>query len=332
MRVLVTGADGFVGRILVRQLAARGYEAVAATRGGTPQPDAAASVALELGDPQGIEAALREARPDAVAHLAAFSRVGDSWRAPAETMTVNAVGTAHLLEAIARVDRGIKLLSVGSGDEYGAAGQTGNRLTEEHPCLPRNPYATSKLAAGQLALQLGARAGICVVHARAFNHFGPGQREGFAISDFASRIARIEAGLLPPVLEVGNLEARRDFLPATAVAQAYVALLEQEVGSGVFNVCSGRARRIRDMLGELLDVAARPIEVRIDPARLRPLDLPVYVGAPDKLTHLTGWTPPEGLGAHVLETLQWWRDRMTRSRAGGEPSWEGGERGRRRWE
>jgi GDP-4-dehydro-6-deoxy-D-mannose reductase len=307
MRVWVTGAGGFVGRHLVRELARRGHEVIALMRSARPLDGAAEWVELDLMSQDRLPSLLERLRPEGVIHLAAQSHVRTSWEQPAETFGVNTIGTIHLLTALRTAVPSAKLLTVGSSEEYGLAGKSGEPLTEEHPCLPQNPYATSKLAMGQIALQLARQEGLDVVHVRSFNHFGPGQREGFVVSDFCSQIARIERGLQPPVLRVGDLSAKRDFTAVSDVVEAYALLLERDVEPGVYNVCSERPRSIQSVLDRLLTLAKVPIRVETDPARLRPSEVPLFVGSAEKIRRATGWRARTPWEDSLRETLEWWR-------------------------
>lgn len=309
MRVLVTGANGFVGGYMISSLAERGHVPIISARSlKAPINLGLETVYLDLLDEESIHTALREARPDAIIHLAAQSRVGAAWDHPAETVETNLVGTLHLLEAVKAICPETKIIAAGSGEEYGLTGKSGETLTEEHPCAPQNPYAVSKWAAGQTALQIARRESIAYIHVRAFNHFGPRQPEGFVVSDLAAQIARMEKQLCPPVMKVGNLSAQRDFTSVLDVVQAYLHLLEHEVPSGVYNVCSGRARPVQDILDRLIAMANVRIEVAVDPARLRPSDIQLFVGSYEKINRATGWKPSISWEESIFRTLEWWRE------------------------
>ncbi|HZO93378.1 MAG TPA: GDP-mannose 4,6-dehydratase [Candidatus Baltobacteraceae bacterium] len=298
MRVLVTGAHGFVGRHLIAALRARGHEALAAereTRGGD-----ADTLALDVRDPLAVRGAFEIARPDAVAHLAAQAFVPASLDDPAGTFDVNARGTLNVLDAARAQAAGgapPRVLVVGSADVYGAQPEAAQPLHESLAPAPRNPYAASKAAAEMLAVAYARAFAVDAVVARPFNHIGPGQDERFAVPAFALQLARIAAGG-PPLVRVGNLEARRDFVDVRDVCEAYVALLEGAGEAGeIYNVCSGAATAMREILRRLIEIARVPVEVREDPARMRPSDVPVSLGDPSKLRAATGWTPRVTLSA-----------------------------------
>jgi len=311
MRVLVTGAGGFVGRHLVAHLLRRGHEVFAAVhRRKHPFPSGTEILVINVLQVEQLQNVLGAVKPDAIVHLAAQSMVGISWNDPGSTFAVNVLGTINLLEAVRRVLTECKVLAVGSSEEYGLTAAEGVPLTEDHPCRPQNPYAVSKFAMGQIALQFAGRYGLRLVHARPFNHFGPGQQEGYVVSDFASQVARIEAGLQPPVLRVGDLTAKRDFTDVHDVVEAYAALLEADVENGVYNVCSGVARSVGEVLQLLLSETAVPIDVEADPERFRPAEVLVFVGSVDKIARATGWRPRREFTLSLRETLAWWRERV----------------------
>jgi GDP-4-dehydro-6-deoxy-D-mannose reductase len=198
---------------------------------------------------------------------------------------------------------------VGSAEEYGPVGPEEMPIREDAPLRPASPYAVSKVAQGALALLYGPAGGLRVVLARPFHHTGPGRGEAFAESSFARQIAEIEAGRQPPVLKVGNLEAVRDFADVRDVVRAYWMLLEKGAAGAAYNVCTGRGRRIRDLLDRLLAASSARVEVRVDPERLRPSDVPAQVGDPSRLRAATGWEPRIPLERTLLDLLDDWRAR-----------------------
>jgi len=220
----------------------------------------------------------------------------------------------HLLDALRRSAPRARVLVVGSADEYGIVAPEELPLREQRPPRPASPYAVSKLAQALLALQYDEPGGLSVVVTRTFPHSGPGRGAAFAESSFARQIAEIEAGRRAPALEVGNLEAIRDFTDVRDVVRAYWLLLERGRAREVYNVCSGRGRRLRELLDCLVRLAGVEVEVRVDAARLRPLDLPALVGDPGKLQADTGWRPSIPLETTLRDLLEDWRRRV----AGGE--------------
>ena len=289
MRALVTGATGFVGRYLLEALDASGVETLAC--GG---PNDADAFPIDLADPASLRAALDLARPDVVFHLAAQTFVPDALAAPEATYRANVLGVAHLTQAMREYagggERLPRLLFTSSAEVHGAQSPDRFPLVETTPPNPSNPYAASKAAAEMLLLGEARAYGLDVVIARAFNHIGPGQSDRFVVANFAAQLARIAAGS-EPTMYVGNLDAKRDFLDVRDVVAAYVALATHGARGETYNIASGAARSIRELLRELIIAAHVPVEVRDDPARMRPSDVPLFVGDNGKLRAATGWAP-----------------------------------------
>ena len=311
MKILITGAAGFVGGHLIKAFAERGHKLAAIDLGTSPLFEEYGVVAhqADLLDKAAMLEVMAEEKPDAVVHLAAIANVPFAWEHPAKTMAVNVGGTATLLEALAEAVPGGKILTIGSSDAYGLTAKCGQPLTEEQPCQPQNPYSISKLCAEQLAIQLAGKYGLTVIAARSFNHFGPGQKPGFVVSDFASQVAAIEKGEQEPVLSVGDLTAARDFTYIDDIIAAYVALTEKEIPTGIYNICSGKPRKIEEVLQGLLALSTKEIEVRKDPARMRPSEVPFFVGDGSKIFEAVGWQPKMDFQAGLKKTLDYWRDK-----------------------
>ena len=295
MKVLVTGPDGFVGRHLCDRLAAEGHEVVQAPGPGSEE-------GVDIRDATRLGALLHSVRPHAVVHLAAASSVGRSHRDPVETLDVNAVGTTALLSAARRAAPDSRLLIIGSGEVYGRASSE-TPADETTPLEPLSPYAASKAAAELVALQFHRSYGTNVVCVRAFSHLGRGQAQDFAIPSFAAQLAAIKRGEAPPVLRTGDLSPVRDFLHVADVARAYELLMRVGVAGSVYNVASGTGRSIRSLLDEMLALSKINARVEVDPARLRPVEIPVLIGNPSRLTAL-GWKPQYELSAALRDVLE----------------------------
>lgn len=311
MRILVTGAGGFVGEYLVRRLLSHEHQvtAMGIGNGAFLQELKVPVHEVDILDEGAVKECMAEVCPDAVIHLAAISNVPLSWQKPGLTIDVNIHGTVNVLQKLAEVNPEGILLSIGSSDEYGLAAQSGVPLTEEVLCRPQNPYAISKYCAEQMVLQLGKKYGLKVIHTRSFNHFGPGQAKGFVTSDFASQIASIERGEQEPVLHVGDLSASRDFTFVADVVEAYAALVEQGVPAGVYNICSGKARKMQEILDQLVSLSKVEISVVQDPERMRPSEVPFFVGDAGKLKSATGWQPQYDFVHGMEAVLEYWRNR-----------------------
>jgi GDP-4-dehydro-6-deoxy-D-mannose reductase len=300
MRVLVTGATGFVGRHLLLALRAGGHEPIAV---GGPR-DASPALTLDLLDPDAVCRAVDAAAPDAIAHLGGQAFVPQSIADPLGTLAVNATGSAHVLEAArayhVRTGKPLRVLIVSSAEVYGIQRPERMPLDENAVARPGNPYAASKLAAEAFALAWQRSYGLDCLVARPFNHIGPGQDVRFAVASFARQLADIAAGA-PPVMHVGNLEAQRDFLDVRDVVAAYVLLLANGRAGEVYNICSGRPVAIREVLRQLITIARVPVEVRDDPERMRSSDLPILSGDATKLRAETGWEPHYSLAASLRD-------------------------------
>jgi len=308
VRVLVTGASGFAGRHVLAAIATAGHEPVGF--GGPHEPPPS----LDLLDAVALRTAVDASGADAVIHLAGQAFVPPSIADPLATLAVNATGTANLLEAVRAARRPIRTLIVSSAEVYGKQRPERMPLDETTPLRPENPYAASKVAAETYAEVWSRLYALDVVIARPFNHIGPGQDARFVVPSFARQLAEIAAGA-PPLLSVGNLAAERDFLDVRDVAGAYVALLANGRSGSVYNVCSGHAVAIQEVLRQLITIARVPVEIRDDPERLRPSDIPVLCGDATKLRAETGWTPQFALAASLRDIYADARERLAGVRA-----------------
>ena len=294
MRALVTGAAGFVGRHLIEHLHDLGDEAVPVDRHDGP----------DLLDGAGVAALVADVAPDAVYHLGGWSDVGASWEHPSACFAVNAQGTLHLLQACRQADA--RVLVVSSADVYGKVGPDALPLVETSPIAPVTPYAASKVAADQLALQGWLGYGIETLRVRAFNHLGPGQTNRFVAPALAERIARCEV-TGDDVVTVGDLTPRRDFTDVRDVVRAYRLLVEHGAPGEAYNVCSGQDVAIGELAGQLVDLAGRQVRLETDPDLLRPVEVPVLRGDAAKLHQITGWKPEIPLERTLSDVLTEWR-------------------------
>lgn len=295
---IVTGANGFVGRHLIRALQARGDAPVAWHR-----------ATHDVLDRDGMRRAVAESRPARIFHLAGAPHVGDSWKNSLPTLQVNVLGTHHLLEAVRLEHPECRVLVVTSGMIYKPGPDA---LDEDAPLVPSSPYGLSKLAQDQLARLTVEEDGLNVVVARPFNHIGPGQDPSFAVASFCRQIALIERGMMEPELRVGNLDARRDLTDVRDVVAAYLRIMDDAATGTAWNVCSGTANRIGDLLNTLLGLATVPITTTTDPDRMRPSDTPLLLGSHARLTSALGWTPTIPIEVTLADTLAWWRTEVTR--------------------
>ena len=303
MRVLVTGGSGFVGHRLVEALRARGDDVVSAA----PSHGDDGNIPLELTDPENVRAVVELTRPEIVYHLAAQTFVPSSIEDPVTTFRVNVDGTVNLLEALRAYVEGeggkVRLLFASSAEVYGKRPQEDMPLRETLTPRPANPYGASKAAGEALVLGWHQSYGIDAVISRAFNHIGAGQDPRFAISAFAQRLAKIASGQ-DRVLNVGNVESERDFLDVRDVVSAYIALADRGASGEIYNVCSGAAVKMREVLRRLVNIAGVPVEIREDPELLRASEVMRSVGDPSKLKRTTGWAPRISLADSLREVYE----------------------------
>ncbi len=280
-RILVTGASGFVGRHV-----ARGIE-----EGRFGRARMLAWPKVDLRDGPAVAAAVAEAAPDAVIHLAAQSFVPRSFQDPEETLAINLTGTLHLLQGLKAAGFTGRLLFVSSGDVYGQVPEEALPVVETRLPEPRNPYAVSKVAAEHLCLQFGRSENLDVVVARPFNHIGPGQDARFVVPSMAGQVVRIAAQGGKGAVEVGDIDTTRDFTDVRDVVSAYACLLESGRAGEIYQVASGVERRVRDLLKSMCTLADIEAEVRQDPARMRLAEQRRMVADTRKIRADTGWAP-----------------------------------------
>jgi GDP-4-dehydro-6-deoxy-D-mannose reductase len=296
MRALITGADGFVGQWLVRKLLDESLAVTGIIRGEAPalttlEPALAARVEwrrCDLADAQTLRSLVRETKPDAVFHLAAQSSVPESQRDPVTTIETNVLGTVRLLDAVHKDAAYAAVVIVGSSDAYGTVKEAELPLSEDAPLRPNNSYAASKAGAELIALQFARSGLVRAVATRSFNHTGPGQSTTFAVSSFAKQIASVKRGESQEIV-VGDLSPRRDICDVRDVAAAYVRLARSGKVGQVYNVCSGRDFSMREVVDELARIAGVDVQIRSDPALLRPVDTPRLRGDPKRIAMDTGW-------------------------------------------
>lgn len=312
VRILVTGAAGFVGWHLSENLALAGHVVFAASRQPFEAHGGNVPLSFDVGDPEAVRKAIAEVEPDAVVHLAAQASVRRSWDDPVDTYTSNVIGASNLFESL-RSQPGTRVVLVGSAQVYGDA-PAGHVLVEGDPLRPRSPYGVSKVAQELVGELYHRELGMPVVMARAFNHTGPGQSEEYAIGAFAAQVARIEAGEQTPRLEVGRLDSVRDFLDVRDVCEAYRLLLERGEPGEAYNVSSGRGVQIGHLLRVLLEEAGLTSSVEVvETAPPREGDPGALVGDNTKIRRAVGWEPRIPIERSVADALDWYRRRRTRA-------------------
>lgn len=303
-RVLVTGAEGFVGGRLVPRLVARGATVIAchAPGMGTGARAPVEPIALDIRDRDAVEGVFRNAAPDAVVHLAGLADVADSWRRIDDYYRVNVEGAENVASAARALSETCRLVVASSAEVYGAVPEAELPACETRGLGPGSPYALTKAAVERLSLPLGA------IVVRSFNLIGPGQGANFALPSFATQLAAIEAGREEPVLRVGDLTPRRDFVHVDDGADAYALLVERGAPGSVYNVARGEAIELETALRQLIAISGLEVEIRQDPDRMRPADVPVLCGDASRLGAL-GWHPKRSFD-QALEAI--WEDARRR--------------------
>lgn len=296
MRTLITGSQGFVGHWLTAHLQAAGDEVIGV------------DLDVDITDALAIRDRVVEAAPDGIVHLAALASVGASWGKSSEpTWRVNALGSANVLDAALACGRRPRVLLVSSSEVYGRVPETDLPIGEDRPFAPVNPYAATKAAAEMAGLQAWLGADLEVVRVRPFNHTGPGQRPEFVVPALAAQIAQAaDAGAAQ--LTTGNLEARRDLTDVRDVVRAYRALLERGTPGEVYNVCRGEAVSIRHVAERLMAAAGIELPIVVDPARVRPVDVPEVRGDPSRVGRAIGWRPEISLDQTLADVLDHWKN------------------------
>ncbi len=318
MRILITGISGFAGSHLAEYFLDGGKHEVFGTikwRSDRQNiigiQDKIRLYECDIKDAFSVNTIIEQIKPDQIFHLAAQSYVLFSWRAPQETLTTNIIGEVNLFEAVrgAKLDPYIHI--AGSSEEYGMVYPDEVPIKETNPLRPLSPYGVSKVTQDFLGYQYFKSYGLKIVRTRAFNHTGPRRGAVFATSNFAKQIIEIEKGKRKPVIQVGNLEAVRDFLDVRDVAKAYAFSLSKGEPGEVYNISSGVGVKIKDMLDQLIALSKVNLKIETDPSRMRPSDVELLIGSTEKFKKATGWKPVIPFEQTLMDLLEYWRQRIT---------------------
>jgi GDP-4-dehydro-6-deoxy-D-mannose reductase len=316
LRVLITGITGFAGSHLAEYILSEhpGVEVYGTQRWRSRTENIRGIeskiqlLECDLRDQSSVTGLIERVRPDRIFHLAAQSFVPSSWNAPAESLTTNILGQLNLFEAVraAGIDPWIQIAC--SSEEYGLVHEDELPIRETNPLRPLSPYAVSKVGQDYLGYQYFKSFGTKVVRTRGFNHDGPRRGDVFVSSNFAKQLAAIEKGRKPAVIHVGNLEARRDFTDVRDIVRGYWLALDGGCEPGeAYNICTGKDYSIQQVLDELIRMSGLEVEVREDPERLRPSDVPVLLGDSSKFRKATGWEPKIPYERTLRDMLDYWR-------------------------
>ncbi len=315
MQALITGIGGFAGSHLADYLLSETNWKIAGcvlSECDTPAhlQDRISCQVVDLRDSRDVSRMLGETAPDVIFHLAALARVDRSWHTPWPVLENNIRSQLNLLQGLVDLGAKARVMAVGSNEEYGLVRPEELPLTENSPLRPNSPYGVSKVAQDMLGLQYFLSHQLPVIRVRPFNHIGPRQGLGFVAPDFAVQIAQAEAGLRPPQIQVGNLEAKRDFTDVRDMVRAYYLAVVHGAPGEVYNIGSGRSRSVQELLNVLLGYSQVKITVETDPARHRPSDVPVVRCDAAKFYALTGWEPEIPFETSLRDVLNDWRARI----------------------
>ncbi|MBI1282330.1 MAG: NAD-dependent epimerase/dehydratase family protein [Anaerolineaceae bacterium] len=318
MRILITGVGGFVGRHLFNTLCNQYPDAIIHGTAIDQPPqmgnDRLQYHLVDLKNYTAIHDLIAQIEPNQIYHLAAQSSPRKSFLIPWETLENNIKSQLNIIQACIALKLQPRMLVISSAEIYGPVRPDQLPINEDAPLRPTNPYGVSKVAQDMLGLQYYMSHKLPILRARPFNHFGPGQSEGFVATDFAVQVARIEAGLQESVIEVGNLAAERDFTDVRDVVSAYTQIMEKGVPGAVYNVASGTPYSIQYLLDVLLKYSTVTIQVRVSPARMMPIDVPVVQGDTTRLQMLSGWQPSIPFETTLLDVLNDWRGRVRQAK------------------
>ena len=316
MKALIIGAGGFVGGYLISELSSQGTE-VCATKlpherinifcGSAP---AYSTVELDILDEAAVRELLNREKPDCIFHLAAQSSVALSWKKPALTADINIKGCINLLEAVRSGGLSPRIIFIGSSEEYGCAANRPEPVDETVRPEPANIYAVTKLAQNMIGELYFKAYGMDIISVRAFNHIGPGQLPQFAVSDFCKQAAEIVCAKREPVIRVGNLAAKRDFTDVRDIVRAYAFLAEKGRSGETYNVGSGHAISVQQVLDRIIELSGTQIRVEVDKERFRPVDVPFIEADISKLKKDTGWEPHISLDDSLSDIMEYFRGRV----------------------
>jgi len=344
VRVLITGITGMAGSHLADYLLSQGEHEIFGTMRWRSRMDNLAQVAAagrlntleglnlqngasldrhvkpgwvnivecDVCDPTSTSQMIASIRPDRIFHLAAQSFVPTSWHAPSHTIQTNVIGQLNLLEAVRQAGIEPRVHIAGSSEQYGLVHEHEVPIRESNPFRPLSPYAVSKIAQEMMAYQYHKSYGLFTVVTRGFNHTGPRRGQVLVTSSFAKQIAEIEADLRLPVMDVGDLSSRRDWSDVRDMVKAYWLALERCEPGEAYNIGSGRATSVEEMLDTLLSFSRKRIDRRVDPNRLRPSDVKLLCGDSTKFHTATGWKPRIPFRQTMEDLLNYWRDRLRR--------------------
>lgn len=311
MKALIIGGAGFVGGYLINELLSNGWEVHATCLESEKISENCTVHTLNILDKNNIIKIFNNISPDIIYHLAAQSSVSVSWKKPQLTAEINVIGSLNVLESLRETNKkDIRLIMIGSGEEYGYIRPEACPLSESEPLHPGNIYAATK-ACQEMIGEIYVRAyGLDIIMVRAFNHSGPKQSSTFVISDFCKQIAEIENGKKIPEICVGNLSAMRDFTDVRDIVRSYRLLADKGMSGKIYNIGRGRAVSIQYILDTALSLANTDIQVKNDPERMRASDIPIIEPDVSGIFADTGWKAEITVEQTIEDTLNYWRKEL----------------------
>ncbi|MDA3791293.1 MAG: GDP-mannose 4,6-dehydratase [Desulfobacula sp.] len=314
MRILITGITGMTGSHLAEYLLAGSNVEVHGILRPRDSRDFLADVEkdlvlyeCDLREKDAVASVVNEVKPDQIYHLAAETSVANSWENPDQTIINNITCQLNVFEAVRKYKMNTRILVTGSSEAYGLVSEHDLPVTEDTGFKPLSPYGVSKVGQDALAYQYHQSYGMDIVRVRVFNLTGPRQSSAFALSNFAKQIAWIKANKREPVLMVGNLDALRDFTDFRDVVKAYQLALELGASGEVYNIGSGKSRKLKDVLNLLLDISKTNVKIQQNPDRMRPSDIPHMVCDNTKFCFLTGWHPEIAFRETLRDLFRYWQ-------------------------
>ncbi len=318
MKVLITGYTGFAGSHLADYLLENHKDVeifgIKRWRSRTENVEHLRGKVNEhhcdITDARSVFTTIKEIKPDRIFHLAAQSFVPTSWEAPTDSMETNVVGQINIFEAVRELGLDTRIQIACSSEEYGHVNEDEVPIKETNPLRPLSPYAVSKVAQDYLGYQYHQSYDMFIVRTRGFNHTGPRRGDVFVVSNFSKQIVEAEKGIREPVMYTGNLEAKRDFTDVRDMVRGYWLSLEKGEPGEVYNLASNSTHTIQSVLDKLISMAKVKIEVKQDPARMRPSDVMILYGDNTKFKKQTGWEPKIPFDKTLEDTLNYWRERL----------------------
>lgn len=313
---LIIGINGFVGSHLAELLLREDYKVFGTIRKTSKTEkiehikDKINLVEADINIADNVYKAINQIKPDEIYHLAALSEVKKSWSEPRETIISNVIGALNLFEAVRKADINPLIHVAGSSEEYGLVYENELPVNENNPLRPLSPYGVGKVAQDMLSFQYTKTYGLKIVVTRGFNSTGPRRDDAYVISNFSKQIAMIQKGLQKPVVMVGDLKVKRDFTDVRDVVRAYHLSLQKGIPGERYNICSGKAYSIKEILDILLSMNNVKVEIRIDPKRMRPSDVPIMLGTYEKFYKQTGWKPEIPIEKTLRDLMDYWKEKL----------------------